>query len=85
MEHITHHHTGSRMFTWLLTWLLILRALTLERLYRLSYLHRATHPSLPAIALVRALELSLGARLVPDTSCGRGTSRADSVTLPSRG
>jgi hypothetical protein len=64
MEHITHHHENSL----LITWLIILLALTVERLYRLRYLHRGTHPVLSAIELVRALHLSLGAGLTFDTS-----------------
>jgi hypothetical protein len=40
-------------------WLLTLFALTIERLYRLRYLHRGTHSPATAIAFVRALRLSL--------------------------
>ena len=41
LEHICDHHPRSLLIVWLLTcW-----ALTLERLYRLRYLHRGTHPA----------------------------------------
>ncbi len=55
MEHICHHEANSM----LIVWLLIALALTVERLYRIRYLHRGSHPVLPAIALVRLLRLSL--------------------------
>jgi hypothetical protein len=38
-EHMCHHQANS---LWI-TWLLITLALTIERLYRLRYLHRGTH------------------------------------------
>ena len=60
LEHIAHHHNNSI----LITWLLIALALTLERLYRLRYLHRGPHPRLSAIQLCRLLWLNL-ARCVP--------------------
>jgi len=44
----------------LIHWLLVLLTLTLERRYRLRYLHRGAHAPLSAIALVRRLRLSLG-------------------------
>ena len=55
LEHICDHHPNSLLLVWLLTCL----ALTLERLYRLRYLHRGTHPALAAIALLRLLFLAL--------------------------
>lgn len=55
LEHISHHHANSVVIGWLLT----LFALTIERLYRLRYLHRGTHSPATAIAFVRALRLSL--------------------------
>jgi hypothetical protein len=55
LEHITHHHANALVVGWLLT----LLALTLERLYRIRYLHRGTHATLSAIALVRVLRLHL--------------------------
>jgi hypothetical protein len=66
MEHIRHHHPNSMLLVWLLTVL----AITIERLYRLRFLHRGTHSVRSAIDLLFALVLSLG-RLTsasPDTS-----------------
>jgi hypothetical protein len=54
-EHICHHHDNSLIIHWLMTVL----TLTLERLYRIRYLHRGNHPVLEPIALVRLLWLSL--------------------------
>jgi hypothetical protein len=54
-EHITHHHANSL----LVCWLLLILALTIERLYRLRHLHRGTHTPHSAIALLRILRLSL--------------------------
>jgi len=46
---------------WLLVvWLLTGLALTVERLYRLRYLHRGPHPLRTAIGLLLLLQLSLG-------------------------
>jgi len=39
LEHICHHHANSL----LICWLLVILALTVERLYRLRYLRRGTH------------------------------------------
>ena len=61
LEHLCHHQANSL----LVRWLLILLALCLERLYRLRYLHRGTHPLLSAIDFVRALRLSLAAPARP--------------------
>jgi hypothetical protein len=55
-EHICHHERKSLRVVWLLTCL----ALTIERLYRLRYLHRGTHPVRAAIDLLLLLQLSLG-------------------------
>ena len=55
-EHICHHQRHSLLVVWLLTCL----ALTIERLYRLRYLHRGTHPVRAAIDLLLLLQLSLG-------------------------
>ena len=55
MEHISHHHANSLLIGWLLT----IFALTIERLYRLRYLHRGAHCPATAIEFVRALRLSL--------------------------
>ena len=59
-EHICHHERHSLLVVWLLTCL----ALTIERLYRVRYLHRGTHPVRAAIDLLLLLQLSLG-RPVP--------------------
>jgi DDE family transposase len=64
MEHICHHHANSL----LVGWLILLLAIAIERLYRLRYLHRGTHPVCTGIALVRQLRVTLGRRLTPDTS-----------------
>ena len=63
-EHITHHDANSM----LVCWLLLLLALTIERLYRLRYLHRGTHIPHSAIDLLRLLRLSLVAPASSDTS-----------------
>jgi len=55
-EHLCHHERPSLLAVWLLTCL----ALTIERLYRLRYLHRGTHPVRAAIDLLLLLQLSLG-------------------------
>jgi len=55
LEHICHHHANSI----LIGWLLLLMTLVIERLYRIRYLHRATHPIQPADQLCRLLWLSL--------------------------
>jgi hypothetical protein len=62
-EHICHHERNSLLLVWLLTCL----ALTIERLYRIRYLHRGTHPILEAAILCQRLWLSLS-RPVPDDS-----------------
>jgi Transposase DDE domain len=63
LEHIPHHHSNSILIMWLLNAL----SLTIERLYRLRYLHRGSHPRLSAIQLCRLLWLNL-ARSVPSDS-----------------
>ena len=55
-RHMCHHQPNSLLLQWLITVL----ALTIERLYRLRYLHRGTHPVRSAIELVRLLWLGLG-------------------------
>jgi len=64
LEHLSHHHANSL----LVRWLLVLFALTIERLYRLRYLHRGWHHPHTAIELVRLLRLSLCPPRPPDTS-----------------
>ena len=63
LEHICHHEANSL----LVVWLLICLALTVERLYRLRYLHRGTHPVRTAIDLLLLLQLSLGLSSVTPT------------------
>ena len=63
LEHICHHEANSLVIGWLLT----LLAMTIERLYRLRYLHRGTHPVRSAIELVRLLWLNLGQPPVADS------------------
>jgi hypothetical protein len=64
LEHIPHHQENSLLLQWLLSAL----ALTIERLYRLRYLHRGSHHRLSAIELCRVLWLNLARSLSPDTS-----------------
>jgi DDE family transposase len=63
-QHICHHEPRSLLVVWLLTCL----ALIVERLYRLRYLHRGSHPVRTAIELLRLFELSLAAPAVADSS-----------------
>ena len=55
MEHIQHHHPNSM----LVNWLFVLPALIIERLYRIRYLHRGTHPVLTSMHLKDTLWLHL--------------------------
>ena len=64
LEHICHHH-GNRI---LLMWLLNALALTIERLYRLRYLHRGSYPRLSAIELYCLLWLNLARSVSPDSN-----------------
>jgi len=64
LEHIQHHHPASLR----IHWLLVMFALTLERLFRLRYLHRGHHRPQSAIALVRCFRLSLATPSGPDSS-----------------
>jgi len=64
LEHLCHHEVNSILMGWLLN----VFALTIERLYRLRFLHRGNHPIRSAIELVRALRLSLSHPAVLDTS-----------------
>ena len=64
LEHICHHHGNSILIMWLLNAL----ALTIERLYRLRYLHRGSYPRLSAIELCRLLWLNLARSFASDTS-----------------
>jgi hypothetical protein len=62
LDHVPHHQANSL----LIHWLLVALTLTLERLFRVRYLHRGTHPPLAAIDLLRQLRFSL-ALPAPDT------------------
>lgn len=64
LEHLCDHHPDSMLIVWLLTCL----ALTIERLYRVRYLHRGTHPVRPAIILWQLLWLSLASPAPHNTS-----------------
>jgi len=64
LEHICHHEANSL----LVQWLILVLALTLERLYRLRYLHRGTHPVRTAMELLRLFWLSLSPPKAPDSS-----------------
>ena len=55
MEHIQHHHPNSM----LVNWLFLLLALIVERLYRIRYLHRGSHPVITEMQLKDTLWLSL--------------------------
>lgn len=57
MEHIRHHHANSLLFDWLL----IALALTVERLFRIRFLHRGKNTPLSSQTFVTYLLLSLGA------------------------
>lgn len=63
LEHVRHHQERSL----LVMWLLICLSLTLERLYRLRYLHRGLHPVRTAIDLFRVLLLSLSLPALTDS------------------
>ncbi len=64
VEHVCHHHANSL----LIGWLIALLALTIERLYRLRYLHRGSHPLRTGAQLVLALWLSLSRPCAANTS-----------------
>lgn len=63
LEHVHHHHPASL----LINWLLVMFTLTLERLFRLRYLHRGTHRPPAAVELVRRFRLSLATAVGPDS------------------
>src|SRR6266478_2585755 len=64
LEHICHHHANSLLIGWLLTML----ALTIERLYRLRYLHRGKHRVHSSAQLLLLLWLSLSRPRAADSS-----------------
>ncbi len=63
-QHIRHHNANSLLLCWLLTAL----ALTIERLYRLRYSHRGSHPPQTAAQFCLTLWLSLSQPPVFDSS-----------------
>jgi hypothetical protein len=63
-EHTCHHEENSVLLNYLLT----LLALTIERLYRIRFLHRGTHTVRSAEQLCRILWVSLSRPLLPNTS-----------------
>jgi hypothetical protein len=66
LKHIRHQQERSLLMMWLLTCF----SLTLERLYRLRYLRRGSHPVRTAIDLCRVLVLSLSFPAVAVTDSG---------------
>jgi hypothetical protein len=64
IEHICHHEANSILLNWLIT----LLALVIERLYRIRYLHRGTHPVRSAEALCLLLWLGLSRSPALDSS-----------------
>ena len=64
IEHVCHHQANSM----LIRWLMVLLALSIERLYRLRYLRRGTHPLRTSAQLVLTLWLSLSRPCPADTS-----------------
>jgi hypothetical protein len=64
LEHICHHHANSL----LIGWLLVSLALTIERLYRLRYLHRGTQARRSGAELFLILWLNLFRPGPADTS-----------------
>jgi hypothetical protein len=64
LEHICHHQANSVLISWLLS----LFAMVIERLYRLRYLHRGKHPVHSAEQLCRLLWLSVSRPLAPNSS-----------------
>ena len=63
-KRVCHHHARSLE----IYWLLLVFAMTLERLWRLRYLHTAPHPPRTAIELLRRLRWSLASPPPVDTS-----------------
>ena len=59
----------------LLNYLITLLALTIERLYRIRYLHRGTHAVRSAEQLCRLLWVSLARPLSPNTSSPSASRR----------
>jgi hypothetical protein len=64
MEHICHHDANALT----VGWLLLLLSLAIERLYRICFLHRGSHPRASAADLVAWLWLALRSPALQDTS-----------------
>jgi hypothetical protein len=64
LEHICHHQANSLLISWLLTML----ALSIERLYRLRYLRRGTHAPRSSAELLLTLWVNLFRPCPADTS-----------------
>lgn len=64
MEHICHHDANAV----LVGWLLLLLSLVIERLFRLCFLHRGSHPTRSPADLRELLLLALGRGKHHDTS-----------------
>jgi hypothetical protein len=64
IEHIRHHHANSLVIAWLVA----LMALTIERLYRLRYLHRGRHRVASSAQLLLTLWLNLSRPCTADSS-----------------
>jgi hypothetical protein len=64
LEHIRHHHANSLVIAWLVA----LLALTIERLYRLRYLHRGRHRVASSAQLLLTLWLNLSRPCTADSS-----------------
>jgi hypothetical protein len=64
IEHICHHEANSILINWLLTCL----ALVIERLYRIRYLHRGSHPVRSSEELCFLLWLGLSRPRALDSS-----------------
>jgi hypothetical protein len=64
LEHICHHQANSL----LLCWLLVILALSIERLYRLRYLRRGTHSPRSGAELFLILWVNLFRPCPADTS-----------------
>ena len=64
LEHIRHHHPNALLLVWLIT----LLAMTIERLYRLRYLHRGNQRLRTAAELCLQLWLSLSVPPAFDSS-----------------
>ena len=64
LAHICHHQANSLLISWLLTML----ALTIERLYRLRHLRRGTHAPRSSAELLLTLWVNLFRPCPADTS-----------------